>query len=99
MIRVMLPPHLRQLACVASTEVLLDIAGPVTQRSVLDTLEARYPPLRGVIREYESLRRRPFLRFFACNEDLSHETPEALLPDDVATGRAPFIIIGALAGG
>ncbi len=98
MIRVILPPHLRRLARIA-TEVTLEIEGPVTQRSVLNTLEARYPMLCGVIRDHRSQRRRPFLRFFACKEDLSHESPDAPLPHAVATGKEPFLIIGALAGG
>ena len=98
MIRVMLPQHLRTLAHVAS-EVTLEVEAPVTQRSVLDALEARYPMLCGAIREHESKQRRPFLRFFACEEDLSHESPDAPLPETVASGKEPFIIIGAIAGG
>ncbi len=98
MIRVILPFHLRTLAH-AGSEVTLDIEGPVTQRSVLDALEARYPMLRGAIREHGTLQRRPFLRFFACEEDLSHESPDAALPDAVASGKEPFIVIGAIAGG
>jgi molybdopterin synthase sulfur carrier subunit len=98
MIRVELPQHLRTLAHV-SNEVQLDVEGPVTQRSVLDALEARYPMLRGAIREYITLERRPFLRFFACEEDLSHESPDALLPEAVVSGKEPFIVIGAIAGG
>jgi len=98
MIRVELPAHLRTLAHV-NTEVRLEIAGPATQRSVLDALEARYPMLRGTIRDHVTLQRRPFLRFFACEEDLSHEPPDAPLPDPVASGKEPFIIIGAVAGG
>jgi sulfur-carrier protein len=98
MIRVILPPHLRTLARVGS-EVTLDIAAPVTQRSVLDALEARYPMLRGTIRDHGTLQRRAFLRFFACEEDLSHESPDAPLPDAVASGKEPFIVIGAIAGG
>ena len=98
MIRVILPFHLRNLAHVGS-EVTLEVEGPVTQRSVLDALEARYPMLRGAIRDHDTLQRRPFLRFFACEEDLSHEEPDAPLPDAVASGKEPFIVIGAIAGG
>jgi len=98
MIRVILPHHLRTLAHVGS-EVELEVQGPVTQRSVLDALEARYPMLRGTIREHGTLQRRAFLRFFACEEDLSHESPDATLPDAVASGKDPFIVIGAIAGG
>ncbi|MGA9968029.1 MAG: MoaD/ThiS family protein, partial [Terriglobales bacterium] len=98
MIRVILPHHLRTLAHVG-TELELEVKGPVTQRSVLDTLEARYPMLRGTIREHDTQQRRPFLRFFACEEDLSHESPDAPLPDVVASGAEPFLIIGAIAGG
>jgi len=98
MIRVTLPPHLRKLAQIDG-EVNLDVEGQVTQRSVLDVLEVRYPMLRGTIRDHVTLRRRAFVRFFACGEDLSHEPPDALLPDAVATGREPFMIMGALAGG
>jgi len=98
MIRVILPQHLRTLAQVGS-EVQIDIAGPVTQRSVLDALEARYPMLRGTIRDHATQQRRAFLRFFACEEDLSHEPPDAPLPDAVASGKEPFIVIGAIAGG
>ena len=98
MIRVILPQHLRTLAQVGS-EVQIDIAGPVTQRSVLDALEARYPMLRGTIRDHATQQRRAFLRFFACEEDLSHEPPDAPLPDVVASGAEPLIILGAIAGG
>ena len=98
MIRVILPQHLRTLAH-AGSEVTLEIEGPVTLRAVLDALEARYPMLRGTIREHGTQQRRPFLRFFACEEDLSHEPPDALLPDAVASGKEPFIVIGAIAGG
>ncbi|PYX75101.1 MAG: hypothetical protein DMG72_08310 [Acidobacteria bacterium] len=98
MIRVILPPHLRNLAH-AGAEVTLEIEGPVTQRSVLDALEAHYPMLRGTIRDHVTQQRRPFLRFFACEEDLSHEPPDALLPDAVVSGKEPFIVIGAIAGG
>ncbi|MBZ5600469.1 MAG: MoaD/ThiS family protein [Acidobacteriia bacterium] len=98
MIRVILPQHLRNLAHV-DAEVTLDVEAPVTQRSVLDALEARYPMLRGAIRDHDTLERRPFLRFFACEEDLSHEPPDAPLPDAVASGKEPFLVIGAIAGG
>jgi molybdopterin synthase sulfur carrier subunit len=98
MIRVELPQHLRTLARVGS-EVALAVEGPVTQRAVLDALEAAYPVLRGTIRDHGTLKRRAFLRFFACAEDLSHEPPDAVLPDAVARGDEPFMIVGALAGG
>jgi|ERR1700691_1542243 sulfur-carrier protein len=98
MIRLILPPHLRTLAHV-SGDVELEVSAPITQRSVLDALEDRYPMLRGTIRDHVTLQRRPFLRFFACEEDLSHEPPDAPLPDDVISGKEPFIIIGAIAGG
>ena len=98
MIRVTLPPHLRKLAQVDG-EVKLDLEGPVTQQSLLDALEARYPMLRGTIRDHMTQKRRAFVRFFACGEDLSHETPDAPLPDAVASGAEPFLIIGAMAGG
>ncbi len=98
MIRVVLPAHLRNLARV-SDEVELEIAGAVTQRSVLDALEARFPMLRGTIRDHVTQQRRPFLRFFACEEDLSHESPDAELPEAVAKGEEPLLIIGAIAGG
>jgi molybdopterin synthase sulfur carrier subunit len=98
MVRVILPQHLQILAN-SEREVKLDVAGPVTQRSIIDTLEARYPTLRGTIREHRSDKRRPLVRFFACEEDLSHESPDAPLPDEVATGKEPFFIIGAIAGG
>ncbi|HUY15482.1 MAG TPA: MoaD/ThiS family protein [Terriglobia bacterium] len=98
MIRVILPAHLRTLAHVDG-EVQLDVEGLVTQRSVLDALEARYPMLRGTIRDHVTAQRRPFVRFFACEEDWSHEPPDAPLPDAVASGAEPFLIIGAIAGG
>ena len=98
MIRVTLPPHLRKLARVDG-EVNLDVQGPVTQRSVLDALEARYPMLSGTIRDHVTQQRRAFVRFFACGQDLSHELPDAPLPDSVATGTEPFRIVGAIAGG
>ena len=98
MIRVVLPAHLRTLARVDG-EVELDVAGQVTQRSVLDALEARYPMLRGTIRDHDGGRRRAFIRFFACEQDLSHEPPDAPLPEAVATGAEPYLIVGAMAGG
>ena len=98
MIRVALPAHLRTLAQV-NGDVLLMVDGPVTQRAVLDALEARYPMLRGTIREYGTGQRRAFLRFFACEEDWSHMPPDAVLPDAVALGKEPFLVIGAVAGG
>ena len=98
MVRVVLPQHLRTLARVDG-EVTLDIAGPVTQRSVLDALELRYPMLRGTIRDHATLKRRPFIRFFACEEDLSHESPDAPLPETVVSGAEPLLIVGAMAGG
>jgi sulfur-carrier protein len=98
MIRIILPTHLRNLAHVGS-EVTLEVTPPVTQRSVLDALEAQYPMLRGTIRDHGTLQRRAFLRFFACEEDLSHELPDAPLPEAVASGKEPFIVIGAIAGG
>jgi sulfur-carrier protein len=98
MIRVVLPAHLRRLASIQG-EVRLDVAGQVTQGSVLDALEASYPMLRGTIRDQDSGRRRAFIRFFACEEDLSHEQPDALLPDAVVTGAEPYLIVGAMAGG
>ena len=98
MIRVTLPAHLRKLALVDG-EVQLNVEEPVTQRSVLDALEARYPMLRGTIRDHVTQKRRAFVRFFACEEDLSHQPPDAPLPEAVATGAAPFIILGAIAGG
>jgi molybdopterin synthase sulfur carrier subunit len=97
-IRVILPQHLRTLAH-AGSEVQLEVESPVTQRSVLDALEARYPMLRGTIRDQVTQERRPFLRFFACEEDLTHEPPDAALPDVVASGKEPLLIIGAIAGG
>jgi sulfur-carrier protein len=98
MIRVTLPPHLRKLAHVDG-EVSLQIAGQITQRSILDALEARYPMLRGTIRDHVSGKRRAFVRFFACGEDLSHEAPDTLLPEAIAAGAQPFMIVGAIAGG
>jgi len=98
MIRVALPQHLRTLAKVGN-EVTVEVKGAVTQRSVLDALEAAYPMLRGTIRDHVTQERRPFLRFFACEEDLSHESPDAPLPEAVASGTEPLLIIGAIAGG
>jgi molybdopterin synthase sulfur carrier subunit len=98
MIRVVLPFHLRNLARVDG-EVELDVAAPVTIRAVLDELEARHPVLRGTIRDHGTLKRRPFVRFFACKEDLSLEPPETLLPDEIVNGAEPFLIVGAMAGG
>lgn len=98
MIRVELPQHLRTLAHVGH-EVQVQVEGSATQRSVLDALEAQYPMLAGTIRDHVTLQRRPFLRFFACEEDLSHESPDAPLPEAVASGKEPFIVIGAIAGG
>ncbi len=98
MIRVVIPPHLRILAQVGA-EIQVEVAGPVTQRSVLDALEARYPMLRGTIRDHETLQRRPMLRYFACDNDLSHDPPDAPLPEAVASGKEPFWIIAAIAGG
>jgi molybdopterin converting factor small subunit len=98
MIRVVLPAHLRTLARVDG-EVSVDVAGIVTQRSLLDALEAQYPVLRGTIRDYGSARRRPFVRFFACEQDLSHDSPDTPLPDPVARGTEPFLVVGAMAGG
>jgi molybdopterin converting factor small subunit len=98
MIRVELPGHLRTLAGIAG-EVLLEVPGSVTQRSVLDALEARYPMLAGTIRDHSTKRRRPFIRFFACSEDLSHQAPDTALPDAVASGAEPLLIVGAIAGG
>lgn len=98
MIRVTLPQHLRTLAKVGR-EVELEVTAPVTQRAVLDALEARYPMLRGTIRDQSTYKRRDFIRFFACGEDWSHEPPDAPLPDDVVTGKEPFMVVGAMAGG
>ena len=98
MIRVVLPFHLRKLACVDG-EVQVEVVNPVTVRSVLDALEAQYPVLRGTIRDHGTLQRRPFLRFFACKEDLSNDPPDTALPDAVISGAEPFLIVGAMAGG
>jgi hypothetical protein len=101
MIRVVLPAHLRTLARLDRDreEVEIAVNGPVTQRAVLDALEASFPVLRGTIRDHVTLRRRPFVRFFACEQDLSHESPDTPLPDAVAAGTEPFLVIGAMAGG
>jgi molybdopterin synthase sulfur carrier subunit len=98
MIRVVLPPHLRTLAHVTG-DVELEVDSPVTLRSVLDALETRYPMLRGTIRDHDTLQRRAFLRYFACEQDLSHEPPDTHLPDAVVRGAEPFIVLGAIAGG
>lgn len=98
MIRVELPAHLRTLARVDG-EVTLDVAGRITRGALLDALEARYPALRGTIRDHITAQRRPFLRFFACSRDLTHEPPDAPLPDAVASGAEPFLVVGAIAGG
>jgi hypothetical protein len=98
MIRVVLPHHLRTLARVDG-EVALAVDGPVTQRAILDALEACYPMLRGTVREHETRKRRPLVRFFACAEDVSHDSPDAPLPAAIASGEEPFLIVGAIAGG
>jgi hypothetical protein len=98
MIRVVLPAHLRTLARVDG-EVTVDVEGQVTTRSVLDALESQYPALRGTIRDYGTLRRRPFVRFYACEQDLSHEPPDTPLPEPVVKGTEPFLVVGAMAGG
>ena len=98
MVRVELPQHLRTMARVG-VEISVEVRGQVTQRSIIDAIEARYPMLRGTIRDYATDRRRPYLRFFACEEDVSHEPPDAPLPDAVATGGEPFLVVGAMAGG
>jgi hypothetical protein len=98
MIHVVLPAHLRTIAQVRG-EVTLEVAGPVTQRTVLDALEAAYPTLRGTIRDHVTFRRRPFIRFFACQEDLSHDPMDTPLPEAVAQGKEPFLVVGAIAGG
>jgi molybdopterin converting factor small subunit len=99
MVRVVLPAHLRTLAGLGLGDVLVDVKGEATVRSVLDALEARYPTLRGTIRDHVTLRRRAFIRFFACEEDLSHESPDAPLPDAVSAGKEPLYVVGAIAGG
>jgi molybdopterin synthase sulfur carrier subunit len=97
-IHVILPAHLRTLAKIPG-DVKIDVQGPITQRSIIDALEAAYPPLCGTIRDHVTQQRRPFVRFFACQEDLSHESPDAPLPEAVASGAEPFLIVGAIAGG
>jgi molybdopterin synthase sulfur carrier subunit len=97
-VRVVLPAHLRDLARVRG-EVTVEVSAPVTQRAVLDAIEARFPMLKGTIRDHVTQARRPFVRFFACGEDLSHERPESILPDAVAAGTEPFLVVGAMAGG
>jgi hypothetical protein len=99
MIRVVLPAHLRTLGRVPGDEVTLEVNGAVTQRSVLDALEARYPMLEGTLRDHVTKERRAFVRFFACEEDLSHESPDAPLPEAVASGTEPYLVVGAIAGG
>jgi sulfur-carrier protein len=99
MIRVVLPAHLRTLARAGGSEVQVEVTGEVTQRSVIDALETSYPTLMGTLRDHVTQQRRPFVRFFACGEDLSHEPPDAPLPDAVASGAEPFMIVGAIAGG
>lgn len=98
MIRVALPPHLRELARIGG-EVTVEVPGEATQSAVLDALEARYPMLKGTIRDHVTRRRRPFVRFFACGEDYSHESPDAPLPTPVAEGKEPYLVVGAIAGG
>jgi len=98
LIRLQLPYHLRNLAQVGP-EVSIEVAAPITQRSILDALETKYPMLQGTIRDHVTFKRRAFLRFFACEEDISHESPDAPLPEAVATGKEPFLVIGAIAGG
>lgn len=99
MIRIALPAHLRTLAKLTGGELELQVEGPITQRSILDALEAAYPMLRGTIRDHTTRQRRPFIRFFACGQDFSDEPPDSLLPDEVAAGKEPFRIVGAMAGG
>ena len=98
MIRVVLPPHLRTLAKV-NGELQLQVKQPVTQRTIIDALETNYPVLRGTIRDHGTLRRRPFVRFFACEQDVSHDSPDAVLPEAIAMGAEPFFVIGAIVGG
>jgi sulfur-carrier protein len=98
-IRVVLPQHLQTLARVADREIALAVPAPITQRAILDAIEARHPQLRGTIRDQATLRRRPFIRFFACEEDWSHASPDDELPAKVADGREPFLVVGAMAGG
>ncbi len=98
-IKVIVPGHLRTLARLPSSEVALEVDGPVTQRSIINALEAAYPPLQGTLRDHATQKRRPFIRFFACQEDLSFEPPDAPVPDAVANGTEPFLVVGAIAGG
>ncbi len=98
MIRVRLPYHLQTMAKVGA-EVQLEVKGPITQETILDALEARYPVLRGMVRDHVTQERRAYLRYFACEQDLSHDAPDTLLPDEVAAGKKPFLIVGAIAGG
>ena len=98
MIRIVLPQHLRVLANV-DREIQIDVAQPVTQRAIINAIEAKYPVLKGTIRDRHTMQRRPLVRFFACEEDLSHESPDAPLPDDVARGKEPLLVVGAIAGG
>lgn len=98
-VRVVIPTHLRMLAKAQSSEIQLEVTAPVTQQSVLDALEERYPMLRGTIRDHVTKQRRAFIRFFACEEDVSHEPPDTLLPEVIASGKEPFYVIGAIAGG
>jgi sulfur-carrier protein len=98
-IRVVLPFHLKNLARVPDSEITLEVASPVTVKAVLDAIEAKHPVLRGTIRDHGTLKRRPFIRFFACREDLSLEPPETLLPDEIVNGTEPFLVVGAMAGG
>lgn len=98
MIRVMLPAHLRNLAHVGK-EIQIEVSDPVSQRTVIDAIEVAYPMLRGTIRDAATKKRRPLVRFFACEQDLSHESPDALLPDDVISGKEPYVVLGAIAGG
>ncbi|HUS05061.1 MAG TPA: MoaD/ThiS family protein [Bryobacteraceae bacterium] len=98
-IRITLPAHLRTLAKTSAGEIKIEVESPVTQRSILDALEAKYPMLQGTIRDHVTQRRRPFVRFFACEQDLSHESPDTPLPEAVASGAEPYLIIGAIAGG
>lgn len=99
MIRVVLPTHLRNLARIGGSEVSLDVPGQVTQRAVLDALEQHYPVLRGTVRDHVTQRRRDFIRFFACEQDLSHDDPDLVLPEQVCSGSEPFLVVGAMAGG
>ena len=98
MIRVVLPQHLRTLANVGD-EVQVDVEGRATTRAILDALEARYPVLQGTIRDHVTLKRRPYVRFYACEEDLSHDSPDAALPEAIVSGKEPFLVVGAMAGG